>query len=103
MHDDKNKLSLHYSEDEIKHIKNDLYEIEKDIKIKVAESGMLIEQALRLNYYSRVITILSLFTMAVGFAVGAYGYICWYHRIQKYQDMNIRNSLNNNDTKALSQ
>jgi hypothetical protein len=90
---DKNKLTIRYSESEIKQMISEQQESARNISIKNAELKSLIKEANRLASISGTMKFLSLLTIVLGSTLAVYGYLSWYYKIQKYEDIRIKNSV----------
>jgi hypothetical protein len=89
---DESKIELRYSEAELKQLLYDAEEIQKTTALKQAQVEGLISEVHRLHDLSRTVKYGGFFMGGTGAVFAYWGYLLWYRRIQKYQDLVLKNS-----------
>lgn len=87
---DKNKLDIWYTDSEFKQMLKEAIEVRKELEIKSQEVKSEIEGVDYLSRFKVMVNVVFGIVVAISFLLARFGFYRWYHYIQKYQDMAIK-------------
>ena len=96
-HPDSDKFVFTYSNDEAKVFMAETHELQKESEIRVAEVRCLHELNKRVLNRTVFIQRMGFVLIVPGLILAAFGYIAWYFRIQRYQDLAVRELTKDRD------
>jgi hypothetical protein len=90
---DSTKFNIEYTEDEIKKLNNEIFDIQKESRMSLAEASHYSNQAKHLITYGIIMILATLVFSIVGLFLAVWGYSNWYYKIQIYQDKEIKDRV----------
>jgi len=88
-------VELNYSQEELKEILSESYELYRDTQISDAKNENLDNESDRLIKQLKAILEIRTISLGLGIILSIFGYVQWYFKIQRYQDQILKKSINN--------